>query len=550
VEQTTGILIVLILYLLLMLGIGVWSARASNQGSSDYFLGGNRIGPWVLSMSEKASESSGFMTAGLPGEAYSTGMSAAWNAVSSVFSIINWVFFAKPLRRLSELLKSLTIPDYLSSRYQDHSHIMRGVSIFMMTLFQTVYICAQFVAFGVLFEVVLDLDFGVGVIIGGIVTTLYTMVGGFFAVTLTDFIQGLLLAMAFVILPIVGIAHVGGFTQLGTTLTDSMGSEFLKPFFENPTLTFAGVIAIISYLFIGIGFNGAPHVLVRYMALRTTRDVKKIALIGIIWMMIAYYGAVFIGLAGAALFPNIDNPEEIFPLMAMELLPWWLAGIIIAAALSALMSSIDSMLLITSSSIAEDLWNKMFYKGRLSEKKTILVSQISTAVIGVIAILIALNPFDSVFWLAVFAWAGLATCFGPPVILSLYWKGVTKWGAIAGMIVGPVVTILWYFWPPIDIYEGGPAFIAALLTIVVVSLLTKAPDDDDFEEMWADYNERNEVGTPSFLPSDYVYLKNMKADELQLKSDRQIVRELLEKKFTVASPFKAVEGNASYGSTQ
>src|SRR5699024_1825432 len=167
-----GILIILILYALLMLGIGIWSARASLKGSSDYFLGGNQIGPWVLSMSEKASESSGFMTAGLPGEAYSTGVSAAWNAVSGGFSICNWVFFAKPLRRLSELLKALTIPDYLSSRYQDHSHLMRVVSIFMMTLFQTVYICAQFVAFGVLFEVVLDLDFATGVIIGGIVTTL------------------------------------------------------------------------------------------------------------------------------------------------------------------------------------------------------------------------------------------------------------------------------------------------------------------------------------------------------------------------------------------
>src|SRR5699024_29909 len=194
-------------------------------------------------------------------------------------------------------------------------------------------------------------------------------------------------------------------------------------------------------------------------------------------------------------------------------------------------------------------WNKMFYKGRLSEKKTILVSQISTVIIGVVAIAIAINPFDSVFWLAVFAWAGLATCFGPPVILSLYWKGVTRTGAIAGMIVGPVVTVLWYLWPPIDIYEGGPAFIAALLTIVVVSLLTKSPDDEQFNEMWSAYNEQNEAGTPSFLASDYHYLKNMRADELRLKSDRRIVRDLLEEKLTVASSFKPAKGSASFGST-
>lgn len=524
----TGILIILILYLVMLLGIGFWSAKSSAEGSSEYFLGGRRLGPWVLSMSEKASESSGFMTAGLPGEAYSSGMSAVWNAVSSVFSIVNWIFFAKPIRRLSEILNSLTVPDFLSARYKDDSNIMRIISIIVMTVFQTVYICAQFVAFGVLFQVVLGIDFSIGVIAGGIITILYTVVGGFFAVTVTDFIQGLLMAFAFVVLPIAGILKIGGFNELGYSLTEAMGSDFLKPFFGSPVLTLVGIVAIISYLFIGVGFNGAPHVLIRYMALRNTRDVKKIAIIGIIWMMIAYYGAVFIGLAGLSLFPGIENPEQIFPLMAIELLPWWLAGIIIAAALSALMSSIDSMLLIASSSIAEDLWNKVFYKGKLSDKKTILVSQVSTIVLGVISIIIALNPLDSVFWLAVFAWAGLATCFGPPIILSLFWKKVTKWGAVAGMIVGPMVTIIWYFWSPIDIYEGGPAFIAALVTIVIVSLFTKPPQGDDFEDMWSTYTAKNEVGTPEFLPSDFVSTKKVKTSNFKLKTDKDIVSNLLE----------------------
>lgn len=532
-----GILLILILYLLMLLGIGFWSAKTSSEESSDYFLGGRRLGPWVISMSEKASESSGFMTAGLPGEAYSSGISAAWNAVSSVFSIINWVFFAKPIRRLSGLLNSLTVPDFLSARYQDDKNIMRVISIIAMVVFQTVYICAQFIAFGVLFEVVLGIDFSIGVIIGGIITILYTVVGGFFAVTLTDFIQGIIMALAFIILPIAGILKIGGFNEMGHVITNTMGSDFLKPFFGSPTLTLVGIIAIISYLFIGIGFNGAPHVLIRYMALRNTRDVKMIALIGIIWMMIAYYGAMFIGLSGLALFPGIENPEQIFPLMAMELLPWWFAGILIAAALSALMSSIDSMLLIASSSIAEDLWNKVFYKGKLSDKKTIIVSQTSTILLGVTSIIIALNPLDSVFWLAVFAWAGLATCFGPPIILSLFWKNVTKWGAISGMIVGPTVTILWYFWSPIDIYEGGPAFIAALITIVIVSLFTKPPQGEDFENMWATYTEKNETGTPSFLPSDYVGTKKIDTNEFKLKTDKDIVDNLLRNNINSASPF-------------
>jgi sodium/proline symporter len=522
-----GILFIFIVYLVLLIVIGIVSARVSSQGSSDYFLGGRKLGPWVISMSEKASESSGFMTVGLPGEAHSTGMSAAWNAVSSVFSIFNWVFFAKPIRRLAEILKALTVPDFLSARYQDDSNSMRWVSIIVMTVFQTVYICAQFVAFGVLFEVVLGLNFSVGVIIGGVITILYTVVGGFFAVSLTDFIQGLLMAFAFIILPIAGILEIGGFNEMGHAITQSLGSDFLQPFFGNSALTIAGLIAIISYLFIGIGFNGAPHVLVRYMALRNTRDVKRIALIGIVWMMIAYYGAVFIGLAGVALFPNIGDPEQIFPLMAVELLPWWLAGIILAGALSAMMSSIDSMLLITSSSIAEDLWNKILNKGELSESKTILVSRISTVIIGLIGIIIALNPLDSVFWLAVFAWAGLATCFGPPIILSLFWKKVTKAGAITGMIVGPLVTIVWYFWSPIDIYEGGPAFLSAILAIVIVSLFTQPPKGDRFEEMWDTYTEKNEVGTPAFLPSDLDAIEKMKSTNLNLKTEKEIVTDLL-----------------------
>lgn len=534
----TGILIIVILYLVFLLGLGMWSARLSSKGSSEYFLGGRNLGPWVLSMSEKASESSGFMTVGLPGEAYSTGMSAAWNAVSSVFSIFNWLFFAKRIRRLSELQNSITVPDFLSARFKDDTHIMRWVSIVVMTVFMTVYVTAQFVAFGVLFEVVLGVSFTTGVIVGGIVTIIYTMMGGFLAVSLTDFIQGLLMAFAFLVLPILAIFEIGGFTEMGYQLSDMMGEEFLAPFFGNSALTVAGLIAIISYLFIGIGFNGSPHVLVRYMALRNTRDVKRIALIGIVWMMIAYYGAVLIGMSGLALFPGLEDPEQIFPTMTVELLPWWLAGIIVSAALSAMMSSIDSMLLIASSTIAEDMWNKIFKKGELAENKTILIARIATAVLGTFAIIIALNPLDSVFWLAVFAWAGLATCFGPPIILSLFWKGVTKTGAITGMIVGPLVTVIWYFWPPLDIYEGGPAFIAALVAIVLVSLFTKPPEGDDFEKLWNDYSAKNELGRFTFLPSDEQVIENLKASNLDNKTEKEIIMDLIDRDYKSAGTFR------------
>nr|WP_020006558.1 sodium/proline symporter [Salinicoccus albus] len=535
---STGILIIFILYLVMLLGIGIWSARTSSKGASEYFLGGRKLGPWVISMSEKASESSGFMTVGLPGEGYNTGMSAAWNSVSAVFSIFNWFFFAKPIRRISEIQKSITIPEFLSSRFQDDTNSMRIVSIVVMTVFQTVYVTAQFVAFGVLFEVVLGLNFATGVIAGGIITIIYTVLGGFFAVSLTDFIQGIIIAFALFFLPIIGIMEVGGFNELGYQLTASMGSEFLMPLFGESALTFAGLIAIISYLFIGFGFNGSPHILVRYMALRNTRDVKRIALIGIIWMMIAYYGAVLIGMAGVVLFPDLADPEQIFPTMAVELLPWWLAGIILAGSLSAMMSSIDSMLLIASSTIAEDLWNKIFHKGELNEEKTILISRIATILLGAFGIVIAINPLDSVFWMAVFAWAGLATCFGPPIILSLFWKRVTKIGAIAGMITGPAVTVLWYLFPPLDIYEGGPAFISALIVIVVVSLFTKPPEGDRFEKFWDEYTRKNELGRPSFQPSDLETVQKLETQDLTTKTEKEIIMELLDGKFKTASTFE------------
>src|SRR5699024_7188835 len=195
------------------------------------------------------------------------------------------------------------------------------------------------------------------------------------------------------------------------------------------------------------------------------------------------------------------------------------------------------MLLIASSTIAEDMWNKIFNKGELREDRTILISRIATAVLGAFAIIIALNPLDSVFWLAVFAWAGLATCFGPPIILSLFWKGVTKIGAITGMIVGPLVTVIWYFWPPLDIYEGGPAFIAALAAIVLVSLVTKPPEDDDFDRLWNDYTAKNEVGRFALLHSHCYVIENLITSNLDNKTEKEIIMDLIDREYKSAGTF-------------
>lgn len=528
------VFIVIVLYLLMLIGLGIFAIRANVTGE-DYLLGGRRMGPWIISMSEKASESSGFMTIGLPGEAYSIGLSAAWNSVTCVFSIFNWTVTAKRLRRYSEILKSITIPDYLNSRFADSTNSLRITGIIVMVLFQTVYVTAQFVAAGTVFEAVLGINYSYGVAIGGLIAIIYTIFGGFYAVSLSDFIQGLLIAFGLGVMPVVAIVQLGGFGVMGTALSETMGIGFNAPFFGETLLSLGVVVIILSYLAIGFGFLGNPHILIRYMAMRSTRNIKNVALMGILWMMIAYYGAVLIGMSGRVMFPGLDDAAQIYPLMAMELFPAWLAGVLIAAALSAMISSADSMLLIAASSVSEDLWNKTVKKGALPKKELLLISRIVTLILGVIGFFFALFPFDTVFWIAVFAWAGLASCFGPPIILSLLWKKVTKWGALAGMIVGPAVTIIWYYWKPIAIYEGGPAFLSALLAVFVVSLLTEPPQSSEFEKTWSIYDEKTEVGT--FKPLTTVQIninKELKNDNLKLHTEADIVKRLLNKR--VISP--------------
>ena len=393
-------------------------------------LGGNELSPWVLSMSEKASESSGYMTMGLPGEASVVGFSVSWAAVVSYFSLFNWFFMAKPLRRMSEIFNSLTVTDYLQKRFADDKNIIRMVGVIIMMIFEVVYVGVQYIALGKLFELLFGVSFAAGVIIGAIICISYTVVGGFTSVARNDFIQGVIMFFGLGIMPLLMIPKLGGLNAISTKLIATHGEAWLLPYFGDMTLNNIGtLILILSYVAIGIGFVGSPHIIVRYMATKSKRDITAMAMIGAIWMVVSYYGAISIGMMGSIMDISVADPENIMMIAALEMFPAVLAGLLISASLAAILSSADSMLLIAASTVAEDFFNHVLNKGKLTDDQVIRYNRILIIVLGVAGIAFAINPMDSIFWLAVFAWAGLACCFGPVIVLSLYWRNVTKQGA-------------------------------------------------------------------------------------------------------------------------
>lgn len=534
-------------YLIFILGNGFYSyfKVLKSKDAKGFVLGGNELSPWVLSMSEKASESSGYMTMGLPGEASTMGFSVSWAAVVSYFSLFNWFFMAKPLRRMSEIFNSITITDYLQKRFADKGNAIRVIGVVIIAIFLVVYVGVQYIAMGLLFELLFGMSFEAGVILGAVICISYTVVGGFTSVARNDFIQGIILFFGLGIMPLLMIPRLGGLSAISSQLIAANGEAWLLPYFGEMSLSSLGtLLLIISYVGIGVGFVGSPHIVVRYMATKSKRDITKMAIIGAIWMVVSYYGAILIGMFGTLLDITVSNPENIMMISAIEMFPGVIAGLLIAASLAAILSSADSMLLVAASSVAEDLFNNVIYKGKLSDNKVININRITIVVLGVLGILFAINPMDSIFWLAVFAWAGLACCFGPVIILSLYWKNVTRQGAIAGMLSGPIVAVAWYFLakPATGIYEGLPGFIVSLLIIWIVSILTKNTGIPNIKDEWDLYTRKTEVGTPYPLDSDVEAAEEaLSRIETTTKTQNDIVDFLSKNKLVSASKCEVVE---------
>lgn len=459
-------------YLLTTLSIGYLAYKATDT-LSDYILGGRQLGPSVTALSVGASDMSGWLLLGLPGAIYLSGVSEVWIGVGLVIgAFFNWLLVAPRLRTFTEQAdNALTLPAFFEHRFNDSSHVLRFISAATILIFFTFYVSSGLVGGAILFEKVFGLPYQSALLIGAFVIVAYTFLGGFLAVSWTDFFQGCLMLIALIALPIVTVTELGGISATESKLTE------INPDFANlfNGFTWLGFISLMAW---GLGYFGQPHILSRFMAIRSRDDIPKSRNIAMLWMIVALIGALAVGLVGSAYFANnpLENSETVFIYLTQALLNPWLAGILIAAILSAIMSTIDSQLLVCSSVIVEDFY-KHITKKPATENQLVWLSRFALLLIAVIATIIATNPESSILDLVSYAWAGFGAAFGPTVLLALYWPKYSKQGAIATIITGAIVVIVWKQLNGgiFDLYEIVPGFVFATIVGYLVSRLSFEP---------------------------------------------------------------------------
>ena len=477
-ETSTPLVVTFLAYLAGMVLIGFYAWR-STKNFDDYILGGRRLSPTAAALSAGASDMSGWLMMGLPGAMYLNGLSEAWIGLGLVTGAwLNWHYVAGPLRVYTERTgNALTLPDFMTNRFKDDSKVLRVLAAVVILVFFAVYCASGVVAGGRLFESVFGLTYTQAIFWGAAVTVLYSLVGGFLAVSWTDVAQGTMMLFALLITPILVVTHSGG---LGD------GLELIREL--DPTnlnwIGAGGLVAIVSALGWGLGYAGQPHILARFMAIDSIHSIPKARRIGMTWMILCMVGALAVGFFGIAYFalnpevasPVEANPERVF-IVAVELLfnPW-IAGIILSAILAAVMSTLSSQLIVCSSVLSED-----FYRGFLrkdaSQRELVWVGRASVLLVSLVALWLARDPESRVLGLVAYAWAGFGAAFGPVLILSLFWGRMTRNGALAGMITGAVVVIAWKQMG-FALYEMVPGFLMATLAIVVVSLMGRAPSPE------------------------------------------------------------------------
>ena len=487
-----GTLISLALYFLLMLGIGFYAYRKSTSDIEGFMLGGRSLSPSVAALSAGASDMSGWMLMGLPGAMYISGVSSLWIAAGLVIgAFLNYLIVAPRLRTYTEVADdSITLPDFFENRFHDKSRMLRIVSSIVIVVFFTLYTSSGIVAGGKLFESSFGLNYEVGLYVTAGVVVAYTLFGGFLAVSLTDFVQGCIMFIALVLVPAVAISEVGGLTEMQGSI-NQINPELFDLF------NGMSVIGIISAMAWGLGYFGQPHIIVRFMAIRSVKDMPTARRIGMSWMIVSIIGAMATGLAGIAYVAKtgmqLDDAETIFIVLSQLLFNPLVAGFLLAAILAAIMSTISSQLLVTSSSLTGDFY-KAFLHREASEKRLVLVGRISVALVAIVAIYLAYDRNSTILTLVSNAWAGFGAAFGPVVIGSLYWSKMTRNGALAGMVSGALTVLLWIYAPiTIDgqslssvMYEIVPGFIICTLAIYFVSKFSGSVDEkmnNQFDEM-------------------------------------------------------------------
>lgn len=503
--------ITIIAYLVIMVTIGI-SFTGKNKNVGDFYLGGRKLGPLVTAMSAEASDMSSWLLLGLPGVAYLTGgAEAGWTAIGlAIGTYLNWLFFAKRLRVYSQKVGAITVPDFFSNRYHDKSKVLMGVSALIILIFFVPYTASGFAACGKLFGTLFGWDYHMAMIISAVIIILYTTLGGFLAASFTDLIQSIVMTIALISIVVFGINQAGGF---GVVMDNakSIAGYFSLTEIHNVDTNGAdkyGALTIASLLAWGLGYFGMPHVLLRFMAIEDKNKIKTSRRIASVWVVISMAVAIFIGFIGNILSKNGtveslsgSDSETIIIKIAMYMsehssLLAIIAGLVFAGILACTMSTSDSQLLAASSSMSENILKGVFNL-KMSEKKSMLCARAVLLVIAVLGVILAWNKDSSVFRVVSFAWAGFGATFGPVMLTALFWKRSNKYGAVAGMIVGAVMVFVWKFviathGGVFAIYELLPAFICALITIIIVSLVTKAPEKEvvaEYEQVTSEMNK-------------------------------------------------------------
>lgn len=473
--MNTGTITTFIVYFIALIAFGIYFYKNTDT-LSDYILGGRNLSSGVAALSAGASDMSGWLLLGLPGAVYAFGLNQIWIAVGlSIGAYLNWQFVARKLRKYTEVAQdSITLPDYLEYRFQDKSRMLRVISALVILIFFAIYTASGLVAGATLFESAFDLDRNIALWTGTIIIVSYTFLGGFLAVSWTDFFQGILMFLALIAAPLVIIVTYMSWGEIVST-TAAIDPAYIDVY---SGMTFIGIVSLLAW---GLGYFGQPHILARFMAIRSEKDVPKAKLIGMTWMVFALYGSIFVGFTGIAFFADAPlaagDQEIVFLELTQVLFNPWIAGVVLAAILSAVMSTVDSQLLVCSSAIAEDFY-KGFLKPKAPEKELVWIGRGAVIGVAVVALLLAANPDNLVLELVAYAWAGFGAAFGPVIILSLFWKHMTRNGALAGIITGAVTVLIWenlgLMMPTVEheileLYSIIPGFLLATFAAVLFS---------------------------------------------------------------------------------
>lgn len=477
--MNTVIIIEFVVYLAVMLGIGLYFAR-KKMSQADFHLGGKKIPGWALALSERATGESAWCLLGLTGFAFSAGLSSIWIAVGCVAGIVvSWLWLANEFRKERDAYDTLTLPDYLATKYARRGKFIRWFSSIIIVFFFILYVAAQFSGGGKTLNITFGLPVTWGILISAVIVILYAIAGGFFSVVWTDVIQAILMIITLVITPIVALVVIAqnnlSITQALTAAGGGLDS------WTGGAVGFAVGILIFNNFSWFFGYlGGQPQLDARWMAMRDDRDVKIGARIAIIWTLLAYTGAITLGIAAITLYgPNaVADAEQILPFMLLRLMPAWLAGILLAGAVAAMMSTADSQLLIATSSISEDIIHKALRK-KIDDRTLVLISRITILVVGIIALVLAFTSKSLIYTIVGWAWAGIGCSFAPAVILSFFWKRFNSWGVVASLVSGFVTTVVWMTSGLDQVFTARAAtFIIAFICAVVVTLISsgEAPE--------------------------------------------------------------------------